>query len=609
MVFQGAILVAFNLVGIFAIFPAFISLDLRRVLVGKVDLLCCYNGQEEANKEEEDDESNKIPQQQQQPMDAENSSSSSSNCSSKKAQHNSTLCPPDERNFLKQHQQQTKNYKIAAEVEEMGEEEEEEEETVARISDAVFPRDKSTNNLVKKGEENELFPPGMEETSGKRRKRRRRRALLDAAAVVVVVPPLASSSSFSPYEALNGLARNHFGYWVSHVPTVKVFATLLCVGLTLCGVWGVAQVKDGLDLTDVIPRNTSVFDFLRAQQEYFSFYNVYVVTQGHFEYPENQKLLYDYHNSFVAIPNIIKDDNGGLPEFWLSLFRKWLLKLQSAFDDDLADGAINIISESSGYWHPNNASEAGILAFKLLVQTGHVDYPVDKTLLGRNRLVDSHGIINPSAFYNYLSAWYSNDAMAYSYSQVNIVPTPKEWLHDARDTLDLRVPKSQPIVFAQIPFYLSGGDDGGDNDDDDDGGDDNTQQQALVKSIKLVRKVCDKFTEKGLPNFPRGLPFTFWEQYLSLWVCFGAGGLLALTSFFLLIGSALVNFWIATLLVVGVGLVWIQIFGLFVLLGIKFSAISAALLIVSSGITLQFSLQIAMVSTRNKRVLCASTLT
>ena len=34
--------------------------------------------------------------------------------------------------------------------------------------------------------------------------------------------------------------------------------------------------------------------------------------------------------------NIIKDDDGGLPEFWLSLslFRNWLLKLQDAYDQD-----------------------------------------------------------------------------------------------------------------------------------------------------------------------------------------------------------------------------------------------------------------------------------
>ena len=134
-----------------------------------------------------------------------------------------------------------------------------------------------------------------------------------------------------------------------------------------------------------------------------------------------QALIYDYQNAFVRIPKLIKNDDGGLPEFWLSLFREWLVKLQKAFDDDYARGAIWERDPEHGSgpgWDPEEASVDGILAYKLLVQTGHVDYPVDETLLSRNRLVDSHGIINRNAFYNYLSAWYSNDAMAYSYSQV-----------------------------------------------------------------------------------------------------------------------------------------------------------------------------------------------
>jgi patched 1 protein len=51
----------------------------------------------------------------------------------------------------------------------------------------------------------------------------------------------------------------------------------------------------------------------------------------------------------------------------------------------------------------------------------------------RKRLVDSEGIINPLAFYNYLSAWYANDALAYSASMANIHPQPREWTHEPAD--------------------------------------------------------------------------------------------------------------------------------------------------------------------------------
>ena len=90
-------------------------------------------------------------------------------------------------------------------------------------------------------------------------------------------------------------------------------------------VWGITKVTDGLDLTDIVPQNTDEHAFLSAQGKYFGFYNMYAVTQGDFEYPTNQKLLYEYHEAFMRVPNIIKNDDGGLPEFWLSLFRDWLI--------------------------------------------------------------------------------------------------------------------------------------------------------------------------------------------------------------------------------------------------------------------------------------------
>lgn len=51
------------------------------------------------------------------------------------------------------------------------------------------------------------------------------------------------------------------------------------------------------------------------------------------------------------------------------------------------------------------------------------------------RLVNANGIINPGAFYIYLTAWVSNDPVAYAASQANIRPHPPEWLHDRTDSL------------------------------------------------------------------------------------------------------------------------------------------------------------------------------
>jgi len=42
---------------------------------------------------------------------------------------------------------------------------------------------------------------------------------------------------------------------------------------------GIIRIKDGLDLTDVVPRFTEEYNFLEAQSKYFGFYNFFAVTQ------------------------------------------------------------------------------------------------------------------------------------------------------------------------------------------------------------------------------------------------------------------------------------------------------------------------------------------
>lgn len=216
---------------------------------------------------------------------------------------------------------------------------------------------------------------------------------------------------------LSRLSLSHFAY--KHYATfitqssVKFFGMLLFAGIMGYSVFNAMKLEDGLDLFDLVPKNTNEHKFLNVQSNMFGFYNMFAVTQGDFEYPTNQKLLHEYHEAFVRVPNVIKNDNGGLPEFWLSMFRDWLVNLQNAFDRDFKQGKI-----TQEHWYQNASTDA-ILAYKLLVQTGHVDNPIDKSLVTSGRLVDSEGVINVKAFYNYLSAWASNDVFSYSASQVS----------------------------------------------------------------------------------------------------------------------------------------------------------------------------------------------
>lgn len=104
----------------------------------------------------------------------------------------------------------------------------------------------------------------------------------------------------------------------SQVVVIVLFLCLLGVSL-----YGTTQVRDGLELTDIVPRDTSEYDFIGTQFKFFSFYNMYVVTQRA-DYALNQPLLHQLHQRFHSVRYVLKEDNGQLPRMWLHYFRDWL---------------------------------------------------------------------------------------------------------------------------------------------------------------------------------------------------------------------------------------------------------------------------------------------
>ncbi|CAG5128611.1 unnamed protein product, partial [Candidula unifasciata] len=368
---------------------------------------------------------------------------------------------------------------------------------------------------------------------------------------------------------------------------VKVTVMSLFLVIIILGAWGTAQVKDGLDLTDVVPRQTPEFEFLQAQSKYFGFYSINLVTQGGFDYPNNQQLLYHYHSAFQKVQKIIRREDGSLPPFWLDLFRQWLTDLQRSFDKDFQKGLVTVDG-----WK-QNATEETVLAYKLLVQTGDVDNPINKEQITRIRLVDDRNNINPPAFYNYLTAWITNDAMAYSSSMANLHPLPKYWLHDPTDE-NTEIHKAQHLVFAQIPFYLSN----------------ISGTEEIIDMIKEIREICDEFSEEGLPNFPTGVPFTFYEQYINLRFYLTLSIVCVLAVTFVVLTVVLMNPWIAFLVVFVLTMIIVELFGFMGMMGIKLSAVPAVILIMSAGIGVEFTLHVAVgfitaIGSRDRRMAMA----
>ncbi|XP_036434257.1 protein patched homolog 1 [Colossoma macropomum] len=383
-------------------------------------------------------------------------------------------------------------------------------------------------------------------------------------------------------------AEKHYAPFLLQ-PTTKAVVILLFLALLGISLYGTTCVRDGLELTDIVPRETAEYDFLGAQFQYFSFYNMYVVTQQA-DYAQAQPLLYEMHQRFGAVKYILREDNGQLPLMWLHYFRDWLQGLQEAFDKDWEAGRI-----TQGNY--KNGSDDGVLAYKLLVQTGRRDKPINYNLLTKHRLVDADGIIYPSAFYIYLTAWVSNDPVAYAASQANIRPHPPEWIHDRTDSIPINsftIPAAEPIEYAQFPFYLNG----------------LRETPQFVEAIESVRSICSNYSRQGLPSYPNGYPFLFWEQYVGLrhWLLLFISVVLAST--FLVCAIFLLNPWTAGIIVLVLSLMTVELFGMMGLIGIKLSAVPVVILIASVGIGVEFTVHVALafltaIGDRNKRAVLA----
>ena len=82
--------------------------------------------------------------------------------------------------------------------------------------------------------------------------------------------------------------------------------------LLAVGIYGALQVEDGLELTDVVPRESVAHRFVEAQFKYFSFYPLALITQEGFDYAYQQEKLLSYHEDFKQVSG---EKCYGLPHF------------------------------------------------------------------------------------------------------------------------------------------------------------------------------------------------------------------------------------------------------------------------------------------------------
>nr|CAB3265259.1 protein patched homolog 1 [Phallusia mammillata] len=398
-----------------------------------------------------------------------------------------------------------------------------------------------------------------------------------------------------PSLTLNQLGERYYAPFLMRKPS-RIFVLALFGALLGASIYGCTQVKDGLDLGDVLPRGTREHQAIVAQTTYFSFYPMYIITKE-FDYARQQRNMYRIHEQVGNISYVMKQPDGTVMKFWLHYFREYLEGLQASFDADWQVGKVNASTWSS------DVSDKTILAFKLLVQTGRVEDPTDTARIGctpigskcsrpnRVRLVSDDGIINEDAFYNYLSVWFTDDPLAYAAAQASIYPTPKTF-QSSRYDLNMIIPPSSGLTYSQIPFYLNG----------------MRENEDFVNVIRSVRHICETMAANTeLDTYPSGYPFTFWQQYIDLrfWLFVSLGAVIG--AVFLVLSLVLFNPWAAGIMALFLAMIAAELLGFMGWAGVKLSAVPAVILVAAIGLGVEFTVHITFAyitscGTREERV-------
>uniref|UniRef100_H2Y2W2 SSD domain-containing protein n=1 Tax=Ciona intestinalis TaxID=7719 RepID=H2Y2W2_CIOIN len=377
-----------------------------------------------------------------------------------------------------------------------------------------------------------------------------------------------SSVPYTTRTPVGQLGERYYAPFLLRNP-VRITVLVLFAGILGVSIYGTTVVKDGLDLGDVLPRGTREHDAIVVQTTYFSFFNMYVVTKNDFDYASQQQNLFDLHSKVGNISYVMRQTDGTVTKFWLQYMRDWLLDLQDNFDEAWRLGHVN-----ASTWMAQ-ASDKTVLAYKLLLQTGRAEEPTDPGRVGRIRLVSDDGLIPEDAFYNYLSAWVGNDPLSYAAAQASITPAPVSWKHK-RD-LNMIIPRSQSLTFAQMPFYLNG----------------LQENEDFVSVIKSVRSVCETMAATTeVSSYPSGYPFTFWQQYIDLryWLFVSLGCVIA--AVFVVLSIVLFNPWAAAIMALFLAMIATELLGFMGAAGVKLSAVPAVILVASIGLGVEFTVHI-----------------
>ena len=98
-------------------------------------------------------------------------------------------------------------------------------------------------------------------------------------------------------------------------------------------------------------------------------------------------------------------------------------------------------------------------------------------------------------------------------------------------------------------------------------------------ALQEIRAIAENFTTMGLPNFPQGIPFSFWEQYFYLIKNLLINlGLITICVYFV-VSLLLMSPWAGAIVVAILLMMVAELCGFMGLFGLKLNPISAVSLI------------------------------
>jgi hypothetical protein len=355
-----------------------------------------------------------------------------------------------------------------------------------------------------------------------------------------------------------------------------VVAVITAVLIGLSGYYS-TQVEEGLDVTEVVPSGTREYNFAVANAEHFSVRGLTIVhdSKNDFSSMKWQKTALDFNKAFSKVKWILKDKNDPnkvSEPFWLEKMIEFYNGVQYRRNLELGGNGTGTISPFS--W---------IIQLALNV-TSDMSWQVMDTY-------ENETVIPEDYFYRYLTLWVNVDLVSPLVTLPEFRPVPPEWqLPVSMDQLEI-VQEAQPLTYAAMPMFAAG----------------LTTARDEIQLLKDVRNIIEDWRAYGMSSYPRGITFTFYEQYINLRRHLYLAVGLILVACLAATSVLLLSIWSGVIMVIMLLLTAFEVYGFLGMAGIQFSAIPCVSVIVSVGATVEFTAPLCLmfvkiIGTRDQRV-------